>query len=142
MSLSVLVVDDEPGIRLLLKNILMDQGHAVYDAKDSATGLEQFYLVQPDLVLLDISMPGRNGFTMLKEIRRQNAVVGVLMVSALKQEQVITAVMASGADGYLCKPFTLQALLKEIQRVSILVRLRRHSIPDQHRPEATNSLFC
>ncbi len=125
MKLSILVIDDESGIRALLKEILVRQGHQVYEAKDGITGLEQFYRVQPDLVLLDVSMPGRDGFAVLKEIRRQNTVVGVLMVSAFKQAHLITKALASGADGYLQKPFRLTDLLKEVQQVSAAVRLRR-----------------
>lgn len=125
MKLSILVIDDESDIRALLKEILVRQGHQVYEAKDGITGLEQFYRVQPDLVLLDVSMPGRDGFAVLKEIRRQNTVVGVLMVSAFKQAHLITKALTSGADGYLQKPFRLTDLLKEVQQVSAAMRLRR-----------------
>lgn len=131
MKLSILVIDDEPGLRALLKEILVRQGYQVYEAKDGIAGLEQFYCVQPDLVLVDVSMPGRDGFAVLKEIRRHDSVVGVLMVSALKQTQLITSALANGADGYLNKPFQLSELLKEVQRVTALVRLRRNTLVSQ-----------
>lgn len=131
MKLSILVIDDEPGLRALLKEILVRQGYQVYEAKDGIAGLEQFYCVQPDLVLVDVSMPGRDGFAVLKEIRRHDSVVGVLMVSALKQPQLITSALANGADGYLNKPFQLSELLKEVQRVTALVRLRRNTLVSQ-----------
>jgi DNA-binding response OmpR family regulator len=70
-------------------------------------------------------MPGRDGFAVLKEIRRHDSIVGVLMVSALKQPQLISSALTNGADGYLNKPFRLNELLKEVQRVSALVRQRR-----------------
>lgn len=139
MSLSILVIDDEPGICKLLKEILTRQGHQVYEASDGFTGLEQFYRLQPDLVLLDVSMPGRDGFAVLKEIRQQNAVVGVLMVSAFKQAHLITKALASGADGYLQKPFRLTDLLKEVQRVGAAVRLRHPILVTQ--PNWQNSYF-
>lgn len=126
MLFSILVIDDEPGICTLLKEILAHQGHQVYEARDGITGLEQFYRVQPDLVLLDVNMPGRDGFAVLKEIRHQNAVVGVLMVSAFKQTHLIANALASGADGYLQKPFRLTDLLQEVQQVGAVVRLRRN----------------
>lgn len=125
MNLSILLIDDEPGICTLLKEFLTRQGHQVYEARDGITGLEQFYRIQPDLVLVDVTMPGRDGFAVLKEIRRHDSIVGVLMVSALKQPQLITSALTNGADGYLNKPFRLNELLKEVQRVSALVRQRR-----------------
>jgi DNA-binding response OmpR family regulator len=125
MLLSILVIDDEPGICTLLKEILVRQGYQVYEARDGTTGLEQFYRMQPDLVLLDVNMPGRDGIAVLKEIRRQNTVAGVLMVSAFKQTQLIATALDNGADGYLQKPFRLTDLLKEVQRVGAAVRLRR-----------------
>lgn len=131
MPLSILVIDDEFGIRKLLKEVLVRQGHQVYEAEDGIAGLEQFYRLQPDLVLVDVTMPGRDGFAVLKEIRRQNVVAGVLMVSALKQTHLITQAAANGADGYLNKPFRLADLLKEVQRVSALVRQRRNAVISQ-----------
>lgn len=131
MSLSILVIDDEPGICTLLKEVLVRQGHQVYEARDGIAGLEQFYRVQPDLVLVDVNMPGRDGFAVLKEIRRQNTIVGVLMISALKQAHLVASALASGADGYLNKPFQLTELLREVQRVGNLVRLRRNAFINQ-----------
>lgn len=128
MSLSILLVDDESKMRLLLSDILEMEGYTVSEAADGATGLQQFNMVQPDLVLLDITMPNGDGLWVLKAIRQQNSVVGVLMVSGLQQNQMVRQAMASGADGYLPKPFRLQDLYQEIQRVSMIVYSRRYAI--------------
>lgn len=128
MSLSILLVDDESKMRLLLSDILKMEGYVVSEAADGATGLQQFNTVQPDLVLLDITMPNGDGLGVLKAIRQQNSVVGVLMVSGLQQNQTVKEAMASGADGYLPKPFRLQDLYQEIQRVSKMVYSRRYAI--------------
>ena len=128
MSLSILLVDDESKMRLLLSDILEMEGYVVSEAADGATGLQQFNTVQPDLVLLDITMPNGDGLGVLKAIRQQNSVVGVLMVSGLQQNQTVKEAMASGADGYLPKPFRLQDLYQEIQRVSRMVYSRRYAI--------------
>ena len=128
MSLSILLVDDESKMRLLLNDILEMEGYTVSEAADGATGLQQFNTVQPDLVLLDITMPNGDGLGVLKAIRQQNSVVGVLMVSGLQQNQTVKEAMASGADGYLPKPFRLQDLYQEIQRVSRMVYSRRYAI--------------
>ena len=128
MSLSILLVDDESKMRLLLNDILEMEGYTVSEAADGATGLQQFNTVQPDLVLLDIVMPNGDGLWVLKAIRQQNSVVGILMVSGLQQNQMVRQAMASGADGYLPKPFRLQDLYQEVQRVSRMVYSRRYAI--------------
>lgn len=131
-ELSILLVDDEPGIRLLLNKALKAQGYHVHEAKDGITGLEQFYTVQPDLILLDITMPSLDGFAVLKEIRQHNPVVGIVMVSALSPKLLTVEAMTQGADGYIHKPFKLQEIFKEIQRVHKLVQFRRYSTARQH----------
>ena len=123
-KLSILLVDDEPFIRSLLADALMYQGYQVYEAEDGATGLEQFCAIQPDLVLLDILMPGLNGLAVLQEIRRQNPVVGILVVSALSSKQVTLEAMAAGADGYIRKPFDLRELFRKIESLDRRVCFR------------------
>lgn len=126
---SILLIDDETGIRTLLSNALMMQGHQCQEASDGLTGLTLFQEMQPDLVLLDITMPGLDGFAVLKNIRRQNAMVGVIMVSALNPDRLAAKAMAAGADGYIQKPFRAQTLFQEIERVSRIVHIRRQRTP-------------
>ena len=76
MPFSIIVVDDDLSIRSLLKDLLEEQGYTVYEAADGVAGLQQFKILQPDLVSLDITMPRLDGLAVLKEIRRQNAKVG------------------------------------------------------------------
>lgn len=132
MLFSILVVDDEPGIRSLLKAVLEQQGYKVSEAGDGVTGVEQCKILQPDIVLLDITMPGLDGMAVLHEVRRQNGIVGILMVSALRANAIIAKSIASGADGYLCKPFRLQVVLEEVERVRTLVRMRRSNLSGTH----------
>lgn len=124
-TLSILLIDDEPGIRLLLRKGLATQGHQLYEAEDGLTGLAQFHAVQPDIILLDVNMPGMDGFTILKEIRRYDGAVGILMCSALSADFLINEAIHSGADRYLIKPIRLQTVFTEVQRVGHLVRQRR-----------------
>ncbi|MEZ4863070.1 MAG: response regulator [Caldilineaceae bacterium] len=134
MSLSILVVDDEPGIRLLLTKALTAHGYTAFEAQDGHVGLQQFCTRQPDLILLDVNMPGRDGFSILQEIRRQDAVVGVVMISAARQSHIVRDALLNGADGYLHKPFNLQQLFQEIRRVGALVQTRRAPILCQPEP--------
>ena len=123
--LSILLIDDEPGIRLLLRQGLATQGHRIYEATDGITGLAQFHALRPDLILLDGNMPGMDGFAVLKEIRRCDALVGIIMVSAISTKCLINSALRDGADRYLIKPVRLPQILDETQRVGATVRQRR-----------------
>lgn len=132
MVFSILVVDDEPGIRSLLKAVLEQQGYNVSEAGDGITGVEQCKILQPDIVLLDITMPGLDGMAVLHEVRRQNCSSGILMVSAIRANALIANALACGADGYLCKPFRLQILIEEVERVGALAHMRRSNLGCTH----------
>lgn len=127
-ALSILLIDDEPVIRQLLHQALATQGHRLYEANDGATGLVQFQTLQPDLILLDINMPGMDGFTILREIRHYDVTVGIIMVSGQSAKGLIAKAFLSGADQYLIKPLRLQLVFDEVKRVSTLVRWRRYRL--------------
>ncbi len=123
--LSILIVDDDLQLRFLLHKMLTYEGYRVYEASDGAEGLTQYHTMQPDLLVLDINMPRVDGLTVLRQIRMANAVVGVILMSARKQEAVAGAARVGCADGYVSKPFRLSTMSQEIQRVGALVRNRR-----------------
>lgn len=127
-QLSILLIDDEPEIRRLLSNALTIQGYLCQEADNGVTGLAMLQLVQPDLILLDITMPGLDGLGVLQEIRRRDITVGVIMVSALNPERFADKAFTDGADAYIKKPFRTQTIFQEIERVSCLVYWRRHSL--------------
>lgn len=124
-NVSILLIDDEAGIRTLLINALVNQGYQCQEASDGLTGLILWQASQPDLVLLDITMPGVDGFEVLREIRRWDPIVGIIMVSALNFERLADKALIEAADGYVKKPFRTQTLFQEIDRVSQLVSFRR-----------------
>jgi DNA-binding response OmpR family regulator len=134
----MLLIDDDAGLRLLLKKGLAAQGHCLYEASDGVAGLEQFHAIQPDLLLLDITMPRLDGFAVLKEIRQYNPVVGIIMTSALSSRQFAAEAMIGGADSYLSKPLRFPHVLTEVQRVKNLIRLRQYSQARQQRLADTN----
>jgi DNA-binding response OmpR family regulator len=125
LPLSILLIDDDPGLRWLHRKALTTYGHHCSEAPDGITGLVTFQQLQPDLIILDIMMPELDGFAVLEAIRRQNTVVGVIMLSALAKPQGIQYARDAQADGYIRKPTTFQSLLQEVERVGNLVRLRR-----------------
>ena len=113
---NILVVDDEPGIRDLLMEILNDEGHQVDLAENAAQARAQRNRARPDLVLLDIWMPDTDGVTLLKEWSGQGLLtMPVIMMSG--HATVDTAVEATkiGAFSFLEKPITLQKLLKSVE---------------------------
>jgi len=114
---NILVVDDEPGIRDLLSEILNDEGHTVDLAENAAQARAARQGSRPDLVLLDIWMPDTDGVTLLKEWRGAGLLtMPVIMMSG--HATIETAVEATriGAQSFLEKPITLQKLLKAINQ--------------------------
>jgi DNA-binding NtrC family response regulator len=114
---TILVVDDEMGIRELLSEILSDEGHAVDVAENAQAAREYFEQQTPDLVLLDIWMPDTDGVSLLKEWAAQGQLkMPVIMMSG--HATIDTAVEATkiGALNFLEKPITLQKLLKAVEQ--------------------------
>jgi DNA-binding response OmpR family regulator len=110
----VLVVDDEADIRGLLRDLLERSGHTVVEAADGREGVRLFHVEQPDLVILDVSMPGFDGWQTLERIRELSA-VPVLMLTARTQEMDKVRGLRAGADDYITKPFGRQELLARVE---------------------------
>ncbi len=118
---SVLIVDDDADIRGLLREVLERASHTVIEAGDGREGLRLFHAEQPDLVILDVSMPGFDGWQTLERVRELSA-VPVVMLSAQDHELDKVRGLRGGADDYITKPFGPQELLA---RVEGLLRKRR-----------------
>src|SRR6266566_1442662 len=106
----VLVVDDDPDIRGLLIELLQRARHTVIEAADGREGLRLFHAEQPDLVILDVAMPGLDGWQTLERIRELSD-VPVVMLTAQDQELDKVRGLRAGADDYVTKPFGPQELL-------------------------------
>ena len=111
---SILVVDDDGDIRTLVAELLQRAGHGVIQAPDGESGLKLFYAQQPDLVLLDVSMPGLDGWEVLTRIRELSD-VPVLMLTARAGELEKVRGLRAGADDYVTKPFGRQELLARVE---------------------------
>ncbi len=116
----VLVIDDEADVRGLVRELLERAGYEVSDAGDGREGLRSFFESRPDAVLLDVRMPGLDGWTTLERIRDLSD-VPVLMLTAHAQELEKVRGLKAGADDYVTKPFGRQELLA---RVEALLRRR------------------
>jgi DNA-binding response OmpR family regulator len=117
----ILVVDDHDDIRGLLRALLERAGHEVFDAPDGRAGLRELYAGSPDLVILDVAMPGLDGWATLERIREVTD-VPVLMLTARDAELERVRGLQGGADDYVVKPFGRQEL---VARVDVLLRRPR-----------------
>src|ERR1700761_6129141 len=114
----ILVVEDDEDVRNLVIHLLERADYAVSGAGDGEAGLREFHRNRPDLVVLDISMPGLDGFQTLERIRDLSD-APVIMLTALSDELERVRGLKAGADDYLCKPFGRQEL---VARVAALLR--------------------
>ena len=117
----ILVVDDDDDIRGLVRALLERAGHEVTDAPDGRGGLRELYAGSPDLVILDVAMPGLDGWETLERIREVSD-VPVLMLTARDAELERVRGLKGGADDYVVKPFGRQEL---VARVDVLLRRPR-----------------
>jgi two-component system KDP operon response regulator KdpE len=117
-ALRILVVDDDPAMVGAITALVGVEGHQVITAYDGLTAIKRFDEEQPDIVLLDLAMPGPDGFAVAGRIRASGA-VPILVVSGESGEAAKVRALAIGADDYLTKPFGRGELLA---RINALVR--------------------
>jgi two-component system KDP operon response regulator KdpE len=111
---TILVVDDEPQLRRAVKATLTDLGYSVIDAKTGEEALEMLRHETPDLVLLDLNMPGIGGLETCRAIR-ETSDVPIIVLSVRNTERDKVQVLDAGADDYVTKPFGIQELLARIR---------------------------
>lgn len=112
----VLVVDDDDTVREVLRRYLTRDGHEVLEAADGPTGLRLVRSHHPDLIVLDLMLPGMDGLQVCREVRRTST-VPVIMLTALGQESDRVVGLEFGADDYVVKPFSPRELALRVSRV-------------------------
>jgi len=116
----VLVVEDDPSIAIGLRINLESEGYEVHVADDGEAGLELARTIAPDLVLLDLMLPKKNGLEVLHDLRNEGSTTPVIILSAKSGEMDKVAGLELGAEDYVAKPFSLAELLARVR-----VALRR-----------------
>src|SRR5882672_11040657 len=111
---TILVVDDEPQLRRAMKATLTDLGYSVIEAKTGEEALEKFRTESPDLVLLDLNMPGIGGLETCREIR-ETSDVPIIILTVRQEEERKVELLDAGADDYITKPFSKKELLARIR---------------------------
>jgi two-component system KDP operon response regulator KdpE len=131
---NILVVDDEPQIRRVLRSTLSSQGYVITDAKTGEEAVESVRKNKPDLVLLDVNMPGMGGIAACREIR-QSSEAPIIMLTVRNAERDKVAALDAGADDYVVKPFGIEELLARIRAA-----LRRYAPGDALPPFVSKEL--
>jgi two-component system KDP operon response regulator KdpE len=123
MAVRILIVDDEVELARFLETVLKSEGYEVQSTFDARDGLRKAYAFQPNLILLDIMMPGMDGWDMLSRLREFTD-VPVVMLTAIEGEDGVVRGLDIGADDYITKPFRVQEL-----KARIRAALRRATLP-------------
>jgi DNA-binding response OmpR family regulator len=117
MTKHVLIADDEPNIVISLEFLMKREGHRVSIARDGDAALQAIRAERPDLVLLDVMMPGKSGFDVCQAVRADESLasVKILMLSAKGRETDVAKGTALGADAYMTKPFSTRELADKVR---------------------------
>ena len=126
----ILIIDDEPQIRRLLRLTLDAHGYTVRDATSAGEGLQQVAMVRPDLVILDLGLPDMDGLEALRKLREWSQ-TPVIILTVKNAEQDKVDLLDAGANDYITKPFGMGELLARIRAAL------RHNLPDS--PDGTFS---
>ena len=125
-SARILLIDDNALTRSVLRNILREGGYQmVREASEAEAGLALMRHFLPDVICLDVNMPGKSGIELLRELKTEKPQTPVLMITASSQPETVEACARAGADGYLIKPFSTETLVKTIE-AALAKAARRH----------------
>ena len=114
----ILVVDDAAFMRMMIKDILTKNGYEVAgEAENGAVAVSKYSELKPDLVLMDITMPEKDGIQALKDIKANDAGAKVIMCSAMGQQAMVIESIQSGARDFIVKPFQADRVLEAVQKV-------------------------
>ena len=119
----ILIVEDEPSILMALEDDLTREGYVVLTAADGQTGLRTAKREQPDLIMLDVMLPGMDGFEVCRRIREEGLRMPILMLTAKSQEVDKVLGLELGADDYVTKPFSPREIQARVKALLRRVRL-------------------
>ena len=119
----ILIIEDEPNIRELVLYNLKTNGYDGLAAEDGIMGITMVHREKPDLILLDIMLPGKNGFDICKELRDEGNNTPIIMMTAKTEESDKVMGLDYGADDYISKPFGIREMMARIKAV-----LRRYEV--------------
>ena len=138
MTACIVLADDNESFREVTAQLLERAGYAVFTAPDGRRALQAVREHQPDLLLLDIMMPGMSGIDVVGQVREHDPLMGIVMVTAFGSEEVAVKALTAGADDYLVKPLDYEEAFIRLERVIERTHLRREKVRLQGELEAAH----
>jgi two-component system chemotaxis response regulator CheY len=118
MKGKILIVDDAAFMRMMLKDTLKKNGYEdILEAADGEIAIQTYKAEKPDLVIMDITMPNKNGLEALKDIKSYDAGAKIVMCSAMGQESMVVEAIRNGAKDFIVKPFKADRVLKTVEGI-------------------------
>ena len=118
MAKNILIVDDAAFMRMMIKDILSKNGYNVVgEAENGIKAVEKYNELKPDLVLMDITMPEKDGISALKDIKGADANALVIMCSAMGQQAMVIESIQAGAKDFIVKPFQADRVIEAVKKV-------------------------
>ena len=118
MAKGILLVDDAAFMRMMLKDILVKNGYEVLgEAENGLKAVEKYKELNPDLVIMDITMPEMDGIEAVIEIKKINQSAAVIMCSAMGQQSMVIEAIQSGAKDFIVKPFQADRIIEAVRKV-------------------------
>ena len=118
MAKNILICDDAAFMRMMIKDILTKNGYDVAgEAENGQVAVDKYSEVKPDLVMMDITMPEKDGIQALKEIKAKDPSANIIMCSAMGQQAMVIESIQAGAKDFIVKPFQADRVLESIRKV-------------------------
>ena len=138
MNERILIIDDDPGFLTLLKAVLEQEGYTIHTANNGTEGLEQAHRASPDLIILDVVMPGTDGWQVCQQLR-QTVDTPIIVFSGRASTQDVIKGFAMGAEDYVTKPCKLSDLK---ERVYKLAKRAGQYLPEGHDDRFITTCSC
>ena len=118
MGKNILIVDDAAFMRMMIKDILSKNGYTVAgEAENGVKAVEKYNELKPDLVLMDITMPDKDGIQALKDIKASDPNAKIIMCSAMGQQAMVIESIQAGAKDFIVKPFQADRVIEAVKKV-------------------------
>jgi len=139
-QIKLLLVEDEPVLAAVVKETLEMKGFVVRHAANGVDGMTEFQRFKPDLCIVDVMMPQKDGLSLLTEIRATDSHTPMIILTAKSETQDVLKGFHAGADDYIKKPFSIEELLIRIQ--ALIKRTKAQKPPQNDQFYLGNYVFC
>ena len=118
MANSILIVDDAAFMRMMIKDVLSKNGFTIVgEAENGAKAVDKYKELNPELVIMDITMPEVDGIQAVKEIKKINSSAKIIMCSAMGQQAMVIEAIQAGAKDFIVKPFQAERIIEAVKKV-------------------------